>query len=182
MKSWWKFQIVSLRWISVNLPVQLFSFTISIWQKWCNYDSIMQMILLYNLTFPLYCICWGFLWGENPIDLRQTNTELGSSCYSTPTQDTHSTSLRTVTMQLYWTGPLVFRVSRKKKKSNTFKDFAQIETYMREVHFKGSETQQLTFFATILSPPLCSFLAMMRKVQREVAGFSCFVPIIYING
>lgn len=141
------------------------------------------MILLYDLTaFPLYCTCLGFLWGENLIDLRQTNTELGSSCYSSPAQDTHSTSFRTLTMYLYWIRPLVFLISRKKN------FFWHIQAFCsdRDIH-EGSAFQRqwkwaVTFFAIIVSPLLCSFLATMRKVKRVVARFSCFLPTIYASG
>lgn len=127
---------------------------------WFNYANDTA---LYLTAFPSYCTCLGFLFRENPIDLRQTNTELGNSCYSTPDQDIHSTSLKAVTMHLYWIRPLLILISSLEKKNpNTFKGFAQTGTYMREMHFKGSETAR-TLFPVILSPPLCSFSAMMRK-------------------
>lgn len=68
----------------------------------------------------------------------------GNSCCSTPAQDTHSTSLKTVNMHLYWIRSLVLLIANLEKKisPNTLRGFAQTETYMREVHFKGSETQQ----------------------------------------
>lgn len=114
-------KIILLGWQAASTTVFIHHLHLT---KCCNYDSIMQMILLYDSTaFPSYCTCLGFFWGENPTDLRQTNTELGNSCYSTPAQDTHSTSPRAVTMHLYWIRPLVFLIANLEKKILTHSRF-----------------------------------------------------------
>lgn len=114
-KSWWKFQIKKN--YSLRLTSCQYNCFCSPSPSDKNAAIMIQLCKWYY--FPSYCTCLGFLWWESPTDLRQTNTELDNSCFSTPAQDTHSTSLRAVTINLYWIRPLVFLISNLGEKKNS---------------------------------------------------------------
>lgn len=137
------------------------------------------MIVLYDLLlFYHNVLVWDFYGERTP---QISDKLIQNSCYSTPVQDTNSTSLRAVTIHLYWIRPLVFLISNLGKK----KFLTHSRVLLRQRHPLGKciskvvKVSNNTF--SYHSEPSSGFLLSYDEKRRKAAGFSCFVPTTYIK-